>query len=122
MVLKDYVIKSNTVETNASVVVDIGMEHFGHKFDIGRFGRVLLSELQFELKQSTVPGGSLRPLDKCSPFVEVAFLRRGIDAFILFVAEFLQISDQSLLSGVAHHVALFYIIYHNQDKELILIS
>jgi hypothetical protein len=78
------------------------VEHFGDKFNVGWFGGVLLTELEFELEQSSIPGCSLRPLDEGSPLVEVAFFWGGVDAFVLLITQLLQVSDQPLFGRVAH--------------------
>ena len=65
------------------------MEHFGYEFDVGRFGGVLLGEFEFELEESSIPGGSFWAFDEGGPVVEVAFFWTGVDALIVFVTKFL---------------------------------
>ena len=78
------------------------MEHLGHELDVGGFGGVLLSELQFQFKETPVPGRSLWSLDEGRPLIEIALLGGSIDALILLVTKFLKVSDEPLLSWVCH--------------------
>ena len=79
------------------------MEHFGDELDVWGLGWVLLGEAHPQLKQSPLPCNPLRPLDEGAPVVEIALLRRGIDAFVLLLAHLLQVSDQSLLRRITHY-------------------
>jgi hypothetical protein len=78
----------STIEADSAVVVDVGVKHLGDELYLGRLGGVFLRELQFQLKQAAVPSSSLGPLNEGSPEQEVAFLGRGIDAFVFLVAHF----------------------------------
>ena len=104
LVLENCGRKGSTVEADASVVVDVGVEHFGDELDVGWFGGVLLAELELELEQPSVPGRSLWPFYEGGPLIQVAFLWGGVDAFVLLVAQLLEVSDQSLFGRVAHQV------------------
>lgn len=97
-----------TIKADTTIVVDVRVEHLGDKPDGGRFSWVLLSELQFEFKEATIPGSSFWPFDKGSPVVKVSFFRRGVDAFVLFFAELVEVSNQSFLSGIAHQTYKYY--------------
>ena len=55
------------VETDAAVGVNIGVEHFGYKFDFGSFVRVLLCEFYRQVKATTLPNGVLRSKDDGLP-------------------------------------------------------
>jgi hypothetical protein len=91
-----------TVEADPAVVVDVGVEHLGEEFDLGRFGRILLGEFESEFEQSAFPRGTLGPLDEGRPFEQVALLGRGVDALVVLVAHLLKVADKALLSWGRH--------------------
>lgn len=78
------------------------MEHLCHEAHAWRLSWVLLSKLELKFKEASVPGGAFGSFDEGSPVVEVAFFGRGVDAFVLLVAEFLQIPDEALFGRIAH--------------------
>lgn len=77
-----------TIEADPTVIVDVRVEHLCKELDLRWFCRVLLRELEFQLKQTSIPCCSLRALDKSCPNKQVSFLWRRVDAFILLVAQF----------------------------------
>ena len=85
--------KTFTIEADTTIIVNIWMEHFGQKFNIWRFGGVFLTEIKFELKESSIPSSSLRSFNKGSPLVKIAFFRWGIDPLILLIAQLLKIPE-----------------------------
>ena len=78
-----------TVEADASIVVDVGMEHLGHESYLWRFGGVFLGEVEGKFEQSALPCRALGALDESGPLQEVAFLGGGVDALVFFVTHLL---------------------------------
>lgn len=93
-----------TIEADASVVVNVGVEHLGDKLDLWGFGGVILGKFEFEFKQASIPCSSLWPFNVSSPLEKVALLWRSVDTFVLLVAQLRQISDQSFLRWCAHYL------------------
>jgi hypothetical protein len=74
---------SITIQAYSTIIINVGMEHFCVKLDLGRLCWVLLSELQLELEQTSLPCCPLRTLDESAPKQQVTFLGWGVDALIL---------------------------------------
>jgi hypothetical protein len=92
----------STVQAYAPVVVDVRVEHLRQEPHARRLRWILLRELQFQFEESPVPCSAFWSLDEGSPVVEVALFGGGIDAFVLFVAQFLQVANESLFGWIAH--------------------
>jgi hypothetical protein len=74
------------IQTDSSVIVNVGVENFGDKLHFGRFSRILIAEFQSKLKETAFPDGVLRPLDVGCPAVEAFLIRGSIDSPISFLA------------------------------------
>jgi len=70
------------VQADSPVIVDVGMEYFGDKLDLWRFGGIIFTELQSQLKEASLPNGVLGPLNIGGPGVDAVLIWRGIDASI----------------------------------------
>lgn len=93
-----------TIEADASVIVDVGVEHLGDKLDLWWFGGVILGKIELEFEQAAIPSSPLWSLDVGSPLEKVTLFGRSVDALVLLVAKLRQISDQSFLGWCAHYL------------------
>jgi hypothetical protein len=67
------------------------VEQLGDELDLGRLGGIFLAELKVQLEESSFPHRALWSFNEGGPSEKVIFLRRGIDAAILFLADLLKI-------------------------------
>lgn len=84
--------EKGTVQADAAIFVDIGMEHLGHEGHIGGLCGVILGELELQLENPARPGGALGSFDQCFPFEQVILLGGRIDPSIIrFFMNFLEV-------------------------------
>ena len=93
LILKNYIRKKSTVETDPPVGVNVRMKQFWDKLDLRRLRGIFLSEFQGHLKQSSFPDSAFRSFYEGSPLKEVVFLGGGIDTIFFFLTDFLQVFD-----------------------------
>jgi len=67
----------DNVQADHSVWVDIGMENVSEETDTGRFGRVIVTEGEFELVYAALPRGVYWADYAGSPDEEVVIRERG---------------------------------------------
>ena len=73
------------VKTDASVIVNVGVEHFCHKFYFRSLVRVVIAELDDQIKNTTFPDSVVRPKNDGFPVEKRVASRRCLDAFLCFI-------------------------------------
>ena len=77
------------------------MEHFANELDVGRLVGVVFGELEFELKESSFPGGRIDAFDGGWPFEEIVANWHG-DDLISWLFDAFEVFEQSSLSRCGH--------------------
>lgn len=92
-----------TVDADPAVGVDVGVEHLRHELHLRGLVWVVVVEFKRQLELTVLPYGSLCPLDKGFPFVEIVINRIGADPRTFFLFPHLgEVFDESLLCVSGH--------------------
>jgi len=63
------------IKAYLSIIIDVGVEHFGNKLDGGGLVRVRFREFQYQLKGSTFPWSVVRSKNNCLPVKDIIVKR-----------------------------------------------
>lgn len=91
-----------TVEANAAIFVDVGMEHFATEGNVRSLIGIGLTELEFELEETALPWGSLGPFDDSLPLEEIFIFGSRVDASVFFFLNFLQVFEEPSCCRASH--------------------
>jgi len=92
------------VEADASIRIDVGVEHFGEEFDYGWLIGVLLAELHRELESAVLKRGLMRPKYNRIPEQNVIFSRGSTHSCRRILLQPFEVSHKAP-PGCSGHVA-----------------
>lgn len=90
------------VQTNASISIDIGMEHIRDKPHCGWLVRVIFCELQGQLERTPIPRGIIRSENDSVPEHDVVFLGGTTDAGRGVMLEAFEVTHEAFTGGGGH--------------------
>ena len=109
------------VQTNASIVVNIWVEHFRHEANLRSFIWIVFVELDDQIEDSALPNRVVWSKNDCFPLEERVAAWSGLDALLrVIVMHLLQVLEKSAFCVRTHLIYFinYNLIFHLMDLNM----